>query len=57
MSLPLLKILQWWTSLVGQGLTILLPMQGTWVLALVREDSTCLRATKPGYQTTEAQGP
>ena len=24
-----------------------LPMQGTWIKPLVREDSTCCRATKP----------
>ena len=35
------------TSLVAQWLTIRLPMQGTGVQALVREDPTCRRATKP----------
>ena len=35
------------TSLVAQWLRISLPMQGTWVRALVREDPTCHRATKP----------
>ena len=35
------------TSLVAQGLRIRLPMQGTRVRALVREDPTCRRATKP----------
>ena len=35
------------TSLVAQWLRIHLPMQGTWVWALVREDPTCCRATKP----------
>ena len=34
------------TSLVVQGLRIRLPMQGTWVRALVQEDSTCCGATK-----------
>ena len=34
------------TSLVVQWLRILLPMQGTQVQALVREDPTCHRATK-----------
>ena len=34
-------------SLVVQWLRIHLPMQGTQVRALVREDPTCLRATKP----------
>ena len=35
-----------WASLVAQWLRIHLPMQGTRVLALVREDPTCRRATK-----------
>ena len=35
------------TSLVAQWLRIHLPMQRTWVQALVREDTTCHRATKP----------
>ena len=35
------------TSLVVQWLRIRLPMQGTWVRSLVREDPTCCRATKP----------
>ena len=34
-------------SLVVQWLRIRLPMQGTWVRALVREDLTCRGATKP----------
>ena len=34
-------------SLVAQWLRIRLPMQGTQVCALVREDPTCRRATKP----------
>ena len=34
-------------SLVAQWLRIHLPMQGTWVRALVREDPTCQGATKP----------
>ena len=34
-------------SLVAQWLRICLPMQGTWVRALVWEDPTCCRATKP----------
>ena len=34
-------------SLVAQWLRICLPMQGTWVRALVREDPTCHGATKP----------
>ena len=35
------------TSLVVQWLRIRLPMQGTRVQALVREDPTCRGATKP----------
>ena len=35
------------TSLVAQWLRICLPMQGTWVRALVREDPTCRGAAKP----------
>ena len=35
------------TSLVAQWLRILLPMQGTRVWALVPEDPTCCRATRP----------
>ena len=35
------------TSLVVQWLRICLPMQGTGVRALVREDPTCRGATKP----------
>ena len=34
-------------SLVAQWLRIHLPLQGTWVRTLVREDPTCSRATKP----------
>ena len=36
-----------WASLVTQWLRILLPMQETWVRALVREDPTYHGATKP----------
>ena len=36
-----------WASLVAQWLRIHLPMQGTRVQALVWEDPTCRRATKP----------
>ena len=42
---PHFKILG--NSLVVQQLRIRLPMQGTWVRALLREDPTCRRATKP----------
>ena len=34
-------------SLVAQWLRIRLPMQGTWVRALAREDPTCRGTTKP----------
>ena len=34
-------------SLVAQWLGVLLPMQGTWVRALVQEDPTCRGATGP----------
>ena len=37
------------TSLVAQWLRIHLPMQGTQVRALVREDPTCRGATKPSH--------
>ena len=37
----------WRASLVAQWLRARLPMQGTWVRALVREDPTCRGATKP----------
>ena len=37
----------WGTSLVAQWLTIRLPVQGTQVLFLVREDPTCRGAIKP----------
>ena len=35
------------TCLVAQWLRIRLPVQGTQVRALVQEDPTCCRATKP----------
>ena len=38
------------TSLVAQWLRIRLPMQGTQVRALVREDPTCCGATKPVHR-------
>ena len=41
------KSAMWRTSLVAQWLRICLPMQGTWVWALVREDPTSRGATKP----------
>ena len=36
-------------SLVAQWLRICLPLQGTQIRALVREDPTCCGATKPVY--------
>ena len=42
------------TSLVAQWLRIRLPMQGTQVRALVREDPTCHGALSPCATTTEA---
>ena len=41
------KFLGLGTSLVAQWLRLCLPMQGTWVQALVGEDPTCCEATKP----------
>ena len=40
------RIIEAGTSMVAQWLRIHLPMQGTRVRALVREDPTCHRATK-----------
>ena len=37
---------QGWASVVVQWIEIHLPMQKTWVLSLIQEDPTCLRATK-----------
>ena len=45
-------------SLVAQWLRVCLPVQGTQVQALVREDPTCCRATKPvrhNYRACEPQ--
>ncbi|KAJ8786087.1 hypothetical protein J1605_006667 [Eschrichtius robustus] len=42
-----IKIQEVGTSLVAQQLRIHLPMQGTRVPALIREDPKCCRATKP----------
>ena len=54
-----LKLLVSWASLLVQWLRICLPMQGTRVQALVQEDSTCHRATKPvrHNQCTRARKP
>ena len=41
------------TPLVVQWIGTCLPVHGTQVQSLVREDSTCLRATKPCTTTTE----
>ena len=46
-SQELCKMKGFRASLVVQWLRIRLPMQGTRVRALVREDPTCHRATKP----------
>ena len=43
----LIKTITRGTSLVAQWLRIRLPMQGTQVRALGREDPTCHGATKP----------
>lgn len=43
------------TSLAVQWIKICLPMQGTRVGSLVREDSTCQGATKPRATTTEPE--
>ena len=42
-----IKNLPTWASLVVQWLRVCLPMQGTRVRALVWEDPTCRRATRP----------
>ena len=52
-SKTLLKNGDHWASLVVQWLGIRLPIQGTRVRALVREDPTCCRAMKPVHHTTE----
>ena len=44
---PVSQELQCRASLVAQWLRICLPMQGTRVRALVWEDPTCRRATRP----------
>ena len=44
-------------SLVVQWLRICLPMQGTWVRALVREDPSCRGATKPVPQLLKPEHP
>ena len=41
------NILKWGASLVAQWLRVCLPMQGTRVQALVREDPTCRGAARP----------
>ena len=42
-----------WASLVAQWLGIRLPMQGTRVRALVREDPTCCGVARPVSHITE----
>ena len=44
-------------SLVAQWLRICLPMQGTWVQSLVREDPTGHEATKPVHHNYWARAP
>ena len=39
-----------------QWIRICLLMQGTWVQSLVREDSTCFRATKPMGHNYQVHG-
>ena len=51
------KNLLYRASLVAQWLRIRLPMQGTRVRALVREDSTCHGATKPVHHNCWACAP
>ena len=46
MANVMLKNIKSWASLVAQWLRIHLPVQGTWVRALVWEDPTCRAATK-----------
>ena len=46
-QVKLVEIKRYRASLVAQWLRIRLPMQGTWVRALVREDPICHGATKP----------
>ena len=53
-STLLTKTLSAGTSLVAQWLRIHLPMQGTWVRALVWEDPTCCRAAKPMHHSYRA---
>ena len=45
------------TSLMAQWLRICLPMQGTWVQALVWEDPTCRGAAKPMHHNYWAHVP
>ena len=52
-----IKMLSTGTSPVAQWLRIHLPMQGTRVWSLVREDPTCRRATKPASHNYWARVP
>ena len=45
------------TSLVVQWIRIHLPLQGTWVQSLVREDSACHRRLKPTHHNDWAWAP
>ncbi|KAJ8786228.1 hypothetical protein J1605_006448 [Eschrichtius robustus] len=51
LSFPFRHKVLFWASLVAQWLRIRLPMQGTRVQALVREDPTCGGATKPVHHS------
>ena len=53
-NLRMLRSESFWVSLVAQWLRIRLPMQGTRVRALVREDPTCHGATKPVHHNYRA---
>ena len=47
----------WWTSLVAQWMRNYLWMQRTWVWSLIRDNSTCCRATKPMWHKYRAHVP
>ena len=51
MYAPGLYKIYYWASLVAQWLGAHLPMQGTWVPALVREDPTCRGAAGPMHHS------
>ena len=47
----------WWTSLVAQWMRNYLWMQRIWVWSLIRDNSTCCRATKPMWHKYWAHVP